>query len=332
MTKDYLSMVSPSPADAEHYGVPGMKWGIRKSNGGSRGVIRRGATKANVALSAGAKVIGEGEKKLIFLPQKNRNKAAAVTQTRVLAEAVSINKSPQFKGKDLKGNTRLKNSYFKKIEEAAKTIYAEELNISRAQAWGEFLGMETSETAMRISVARSRIKHSAESDREVVLELNFETNELGQIISIDIPEEFMAHADLEGDDFLAHYGVPGMKWGIRKSNASGGSKSGGKSAPKGPPPKAPANEAASQKYNRLRTQIKTHGPNSLEPDELNFVNARTEAIAKVNKMNLSSPGWLTDTSKVVLQDTTKTLMKDLAKAAVKEYIAKPLIKSAIKGS
>jgi hypothetical protein len=132
----------------------------------------------------------------------------------------------------------------------------------------------------------------------------------------------MGHFDLNGENYLAHFGVKGMKWGIRKSDTSGGSSSGGS---KGSPPKAPANEGHAEKYDRLRAQIKTHGPNSLSPEELNFVNARTEAIAKINKMNVASPGWLSDTSKVVLQETTKTLMKDLAVRATKEFIVKPLI-------
>jgi hypothetical protein len=142
----------------------------------------------------------------------------------------------------------------------------------------------------------------------------------------ELQHDYLGKLDLDPEDKL-DYGVPGMKWGRRKSEATGESKS----AASKTIPKAPANEGSAQKYDRLRAQIKSHGPNSLEPDELNFVTARTEAIAKINKMNVASPGWLTDTSKIVLQETTKTLMKDLAGAAVKEYIAKPLIKSAIKG-
>jgi hypothetical protein len=141
--------------------------------------------------------------------------------------------------------------------------------------------------------------------------------------------DYLANLKLEEGDKL-DYGVRGMKWGIRKNDNTGTSKS-SSSGDKSAPPKAPANESSAARYDRLRAQIKTHGANSLEPDDLNFVTSRTEAIAKINKMNVTSPGWLTDTSKVVLQETTKTLMKDLAGAAVKEYIAKPLIKSAIKG-
>ena len=140
----------------------------------------------------------------------------------------------------------------------------------------------------------------------------------------ELEHDYLGKLEVDPKDKL-DFGVKGMKWGIRKSGSSGSS-SGSKSIPK-----APANENSAQKYDRLRSQIKSHGPNSLEPDELNFVNARTEAISKINKMNVASPGWLTDTSKVVLQETSKSLMKDLAGAAVKEFIAKPIIKTVIKG-
>lgn len=195
---------SLTPQEAlAHYGVKGMKWGRRRSDkelaraSASRGKVKRGLTKANVALDAGSKVINEGEKKLIFLPQKDRNKAAARTQARVLGEAAAINRSPQFKGKDLKGNTRLKNAYFKKVEEAAKKTYVEELDVSRTEAWGDFLGVDTrhATNTMRITAARDRIRHADADDQEVLLEMKFETNDLGQIVKINVPEEYLKHSD-----------------------------------------------------------------------------------------------------------------------------------------
>lgn len=195
-----------------HYGVKGMRWGVRRNaselgKGGSapkeRGKIRRGATKANVALSAGAKVIDDGEKKLIFLPQKNRNAAASATQTRVLGEAADINRSPQFRGKDIKRDPALKAAYFSKVEKRAKDIYMQELNIARTEAWSDFLGVSSSTKSansmqMRIMADKDRIRHADESDREVLLELDMTLNALGQISEVTVPEKYLKHSDDSG--------------------------------------------------------------------------------------------------------------------------------------
>ena len=266
-----------------HFGVKGMKWGVRKD--GSRGAIRRTATKANTALGAGAKVVQEGEKKLIFLPQAARNRAASKTQARVLAEAAVINRSPQFKGKDLKGNTRLKNAYFKKVEEAAKTVYAEELNISRTEAWGEFLGVDTraATNQMRISAAVDRIQHAEDDGREILLEMNFETDELGHIVKVNVPEKYLKHADGEGEDVLIHYGVKGMKWGVTRTKAQIES----------------ASEDAT-KAQQLKSRAKTSGTNAL---------SNTELKVAIERMNLE-----TQYSRLAEQTTKKTMGKKVAQA------------------
>lgn len=204
-----------------HFGVKGMKWGVRNNDsGGGRGKFKRGLTKANAALEAGGKVIREGEKKLIFLPQENRNKAASATQTQVLAAARTINKSPQFKGKDLKGNTRLRNAYMKKVEAAAKDIYADELGIARTEAWADFLGTKVDTTSMRITAISNRVQHAEEDDGlETLMEMNFDFDELGHIIKVNVPDKYLSHTgpDIE----LFHYGVKGMKWGVtRKSDGT----------------------------------------------------------------------------------------------------------------
>ena len=208
----------------EHFGVKGMRWGVRKSEGGGgaskqRGKIRRAATKANVALDAGAKIIREGEKKLIFLPEKNRADAASKTQTRMLGAAAKVNRSAEFKGKDIKNNPELKRQYFDRLTEEAKTIYAEELNISRTEAWGEFLGVDTRSATnqMRINAAVDKIRH-AEEDTETLLVMNFITDDLGHVVDISVPDEYLKHELFVDNEYtLVHYGVKGMKWGVRRA-------------------------------------------------------------------------------------------------------------------
>lgn len=210
-----------SPQDAlAHYGVKGMRWGVTTKSG-ERGKIRRGLTKANVSLDAGAKIIREGEKKLIFLPLKNRQDAASRTQTRMLGTARRVNKDPQFKGKDIKNNPELKRAYFERLKEEAKTIYAEELNISRTEAWGEFLSVDTTATTnqMRFNAAVDRIKHAEDGGAVTLLEMNFVTDDLGHVIDIKVPNKYLKHEMFEDNEFtLMHYGVKGMKWGVTNTD------------------------------------------------------------------------------------------------------------------
>lgn len=208
---DYIFMDEDVPATAEealaHYGVKGMRWGFRKDGSKSsrpRGAIRRGLTKANVATDAAHNVIKEGEKKLIFLPQDKRNAAAAKTQGRILAEAAVINRSSQFKGKDLKGNPELKKAYFNKVTEVAKKTYAEELGIARTEAWGDVLGVDVSASTqqMRISAAADRIRHAEGDKRETLLVLDLELNDLGQIVGVSRANSVKHY--LEEGEHIAH--------------------------------------------------------------------------------------------------------------------------------
>lgn len=309
MAKDYLSMVSPSPSDAEHHGVKGMKWGIRKS-----------------PEAAAAKATKKADKKYEkqFQGINGFIKVNNQFADHLNPKLEELNNTPAYKDKNLYQDKKLHDKYWNDVEKLIDKAAAETTASFGTNASG----------TRQMEVTRVGFGENASWNAEVVDIQHADTgpmrsvitpvvNELGQVVDLNIEYPSMSHFDGDGGDFLAHYGVPGMKWGIRKPSSSAGSTSGGSTSKS--IPKAPANETHGQKYDRLRMQVKTHGTNSLSQEELNFVNARTEAIAKINKMNVSSPGWLTDASKVVLQETTKTLMKDLAVKAGKQFIVKPLI-------
>lgn len=196
-----------------HFGVKGMRWGVRKDSSASRsepkpdrGKVRRAITKGNTALEAGAKVIDKGEKKLIFLPHEARQKAASATQSRVLGEGAAINKDPRFKGKDLKRDPALKEAYFKEVEKRAVDIYKEELNNQRVEVAANMINslLSPKRDSVTITADADSIRHE-DADQDILLKLVFEVDELGQIKDVGVPESF-----------LAHYGVKGMKWGVTK--------------------------------------------------------------------------------------------------------------------
>lgn len=201
-----------------HFGVRGMKWGVRKD--GPRGAIRRGATKANVALGAGSKAIKEGEARTLFLSPETRDKVNSATQNRVLAQAVQVNRDPRFKGKDIKNNASLKKEYFGEIEQRAHSIYKEELRNARVDAWADLVEtvLRPSGDSMSFKANTGKARHA--EDDEVLLTLSFTRNQLGHIVGVEVVDDAFAQGEAFIDDFLAHFGVRGMKWGIRKRSTS----------------------------------------------------------------------------------------------------------------
>lgn len=126
------------------------------------------------------------------------------------------------------------------------------------------------------------------------------------------------------------YGVRGMKWGVRKSSAQLKA-----DAAKRPAAKTTASstshegESSVEKYARLRAQAKSGSGSSMSDADLKFFNARTEALAKVNKLNETNPGWLHTTTKSVLQQAAQRQMQAIADGIANKYISDPVI-SALK--
>lgn len=255
-----------------HHGVKGMRWGVRKQRGtSSRGPIRRGITKANTALDAGSHVVNEGEKALVFLPQKHRDMAASATQSRVLGVAREINRNPKYHGKDLKKSPKLKKDYYDEVQKHAMSIYKEELGKARDQAVTDFITsvFDPGGMSMHFSAPRSRVRHDAGEDRVVLLTLNFDVDDLDQIQDVNAVSPSLQQSEEFVRDVLAHHGVKGMRWGTRKDRQVGVSKS-----RKGSD--VPASEDA-RKANDAHNKAHHHGTAALSNQELQHL---------VNRLNL----------------------------------------------
>lgn len=150
---------------------------------------------------------------------------------------------------------------------------------------------------------------------------------------------------------LKHVGVKGMKWGVRRDRSTlraaaaqrkaSSSKPGDKPDEKAgssaaPAKKPPGNiqdnvESSSARYARLAGQAKAGQAGAMTEADLKFFNARTDALAKINKMNEEQPSWLKDTVTKVVQQSAQRQMQAVADGLADKYIGDP-IKNALKGA
>jgi len=141
---------------------------------------------------------------------------------------------------------------------------------------------------------------------------------------------------------LLQYGRKGMKWGQRiftsgsKSSdgeSKGESKSSAKKESSDSATKAPAKtqsgpETSSQRYARIQAEVTSGRAKEMTSDDLKFFNARTEALAKVNKLNEQKPSWIRETTTTVIQSAAQRQMQMVANTLADKYVGDP-IKQAI---
>ena len=114
------------------------------------------------------------------------------------------------------------------------------------------------------------------------------------------------------------FGIKGMKWGVRRSKEQ-------LAADKNSPTKPPENESSSDRYNRLLTQAKKSGGNSLTDEELRFVTSRGDAIRRVQQLSNEKPSWISDTAQQVLKNAAKQSLQSVANSVAKKYINDAII-------
>lgn len=123
-------------------------------------------------------------------------------------------------------------------------------------------------------------------------------------------------------------GVKGMKWGVRRDRKTL-KKEAAKRAATSPEVKKPAtnpdgSETSAARYSRLAAQAKSGSATQMSDTDLKFFNARTDALAKVNKLNETNPGWLATTTKAVVQQSAKRQMQMVSDTLADKYIGKPI--------
>lgn len=141
-------------------------------------------------------------------------------------------------------------------------------------------------------------------------------------------KDYLAMAQPEEGD-REDSGVKGMRWGVRRNRSqlkvaaqkradSPDHVKNAASKPSGP-------ETSSARYNRLKTEAKAGLGKNMSDEDLKFFNARTEALKKVDALNQSQPGWLSKTSKKVIQTTAEKTLQDISNGVANKFITAPIL-------
>lgn len=185
----------------EHHGVKGMKWGVRRQE------------------KKAAKKVAKADKKW----EKGLNKQYFEVYNQMAdrmnsTEINRINNKPKYKGKDLSKPSKLQKDYYDEYAKTTTKVLNElATSVIGTNASGtlkaKFDYDPNTEFLPRMSIVAADVQHAA-----TVNEIELEWSSTGFITSMKIPEDILhAITVLTVDEFLEHYGVKGMQWGVRKA-------------------------------------------------------------------------------------------------------------------
>jgi 2'-5' RNA ligase len=217
---DLAEVAMSSVADAgqefvlEHFGVKGMKWGVRKVKAGAARVGKAIETHANRQFERNANSVGT------FVRVQNR---AAEKSNRV--DIPRINNKREYRHANfnqLGSNHKLTKQYEKEIFDAFDKRLQESLNREGTNVSGtrryELEGSSHPD-GPGWAVKVVDVKKAEHSAAHASVPINVSRDDKGFIIGIELVGGSMEQAIEAGANFLEHYGVKGMRWGVRKSTS-----------------------------------------------------------------------------------------------------------------
>ena len=216
----------PDVEELIHYGKKGMKWGVRNAASKTANTSKRAAKATGRGLDRAATRIGDANfemntRKVNVGPTENRIMTQAGKNLRTV-DIPKINAKPEYqKAVKLKHRLRhpkdpatkayrqdVKTAYIKRLEEAANSM----TNTSGTRKYTiKDADGDLPKSDVFWNVRTTKIAHAdgvTETKVRVVMAENGFITDLVPVV------DKLMQGELFTDDFLAHYGKKGMKWGV----------------------------------------------------------------------------------------------------------------------
>ena len=189
----------------EHFGVKGMKWGVRRKRNAETKAWRKEAKSGETA----SKVYNEAVR--TFSPTLKK-----------------LNKDPAFANMATNRSTR------RQYDAVVTSLFNEHLvqasSLTMNSAGDRAIVYQMAPDGRHLQAIETRRVAEHADFSPPVIKLTRDKD--GFIIDVTVVESSMAQGALNvGEEFLEHFGVKGMKWGVRRSGKSKGSSSKSQSNP-----------------------------------------------------------------------------------------------------
>lgn len=303
----------------EHHGVKGQKWGVRRA----AAAVGRGIKRVGRGLAAlGAQLNDSAWQSSTYSDAKHEavhNHVAKELDNHV----ERLQRSPKYRGKDLKADSDLRKTYYQDVAKvsssayrrAVKETYGENYTGTKTahyvtDARGPRIEVRDKATKQTVSEAplssmRDIRRRQAEALNPTVshagivdapdLEIKLTLDSNGQISGVGFvqPEKSLTQTADLGAEFLEHYGILGMHWGVRKAAAvttqshidAGIVKRQTKIKTKGGESHPPTHDAIKAAVNKQK--LKKSGMAALSNQELKDLQTRLQLETQVQQLTSS---------------------------------------------
>lgn len=249
LEEDSMSQTADLGAEfIEHFGVKGMRWGVRKERvaGDAKRGVKATAKKVGRKIGRGLDALGEYFYETSIYSNATHEAIHNKVSEEIDQKIYRLQTAPKYRGKNLKTDQDLRKEYEQDVEKvtevayrrAVKDVVGENARGTKEARYvddargarieirdkrsGEILREDTLRTVQEINAdkldeALAQAATDQDASPDITIPVKLDAN--GQIKAVGRVKSKVVHNDDLSDlgaEFLAHYGVKGMRWGVRR--------------------------------------------------------------------------------------------------------------------